>query len=144
MKALRLDYTEMKRLRDSGMSLARIAAIMGCNEKTVSNAVKKFGWEKRLPGHNRKVDLPKLFRLWYSDMDTADIAVTFGVSLSTLHTLRMRHKLPKRPRATVTLVSDPTPDEIAERARQCRERHFAERRGETDDTTLRWRRSGLA
>lgn len=144
MMAHRLDYTEMKRLRDAGCSLARIAAVMDCNEKTVSNAVKKFGWDRRPPGKPRRVDVAELFRLWHSDMDTADIAIQFGVSLSTLHTLRLRHKLPKRPRAAVKLVADPTPDEIATRARECRERHYAERRGETDETTLQWRRGGLA
>jgi len=142
--AHRIDYTEMKRLRDSGMTLADIAATMNCNEKTISSAVKKFGWEKRLPGKLKKVDTAELFKAWYSEMDTADIALHFGISLSTLHSLRCRHKLPKRQRAAVTFVADPTPDEISQRARECRERHYAERRGETDSTTLQWRKEGVA
>ena len=142
--AHRIDYTEMKRLRDSGMTLEKIAATMNCNEKTISIAVKKFGWEKRLPGKLKKVDTAELFKAWYSEMDTADIALHFGISLSTLHSLRCRHKLPKRQRAAVMLVADPTPDEIFQRARECRERHYAERRGETDSTTLQWRKEGAA
>lgn len=142
--AHRIDYTKMKRLRDSGMTLAKIASVMDCNEKTVSNAVKKFGWDKRPAGKPKKVDTAELFKAWFSDMDTGDIALQFGISLSTLHSLRCRHKLPKRPRAAVTFVADPTPEEIAKRARECRERHYAERRGETDETTLQWRNGGAA
>jgi DNA-binding transcriptional MerR regulator len=142
--AYRIDYAEMKRLRDSGMTLEKIASVMNCNEKTISNAVKKFGWEKRLPGKLKKVDAAELFKAWFSEMDTGDIALHFGISLSTLHSLRCRHKLPKRPRAAVTLVADPTPDEIARRAKECRERHYAERRGETNESTLHWRQDGVA
>ena len=142
--AHRIDYTEMKRLRESGICNAEIAARLNCSEDSIRLAVRRFGWSRRKPGQPRPVDVPTLFRLWHSDMDTADIAVALGVSLSTLHSLRMRHKLPKRPRASVTVVADPTPDEIAERARECRERHYAERRGETGETTLQWRRGGAA
>ena len=141
--ATRMDYQEMKRLRDLGFSLARIAAVMGCDDTTVSKAVKRFGWDKKPHGKPKHVDAAKLFQLWHSDMDTGDIALELGVSTSTLHSLRLRHKLPKRKRHA-TLMADPTPDQIEERARQCRERHFAERRGETDETTLQWRRGGVA
>lgn len=140
----RIDYTEMKRLRDSGMRNAEIAARMNCSEATVVEAARRFGWPKKTPGQKRTIDAALLFKLWHSDMETPDIAFALGVSLSTLHNVRQKYGLPKRPRAEVTLVADPTPQEIAERARQCRERHFAERRGETDETTLKWRQSGLA
>lgn len=142
--AYRIDYTEMKRLRDTGMRNADIAARLGCSEASVSDAAKRFGWGKKKPGAKRQIDVPLLYKLWHSEMETPDIALALGVSLSTLHNVRGKYKLPKRPRAAVTLVSDPTPDEIAERARQCRERHYAERRGETEETTLQWRRGGVA
>jgi hypothetical protein len=77
-------------------------------------------------------------------METPDIAFALGVSLYTLNKMRQKHGLPKRPRVSVMLVADPTPDEIAKRARECRERHYAERRGETDETTLQWRKGGAA
>ena len=145
----RIDYTELRRLRDSGMRTADIAARLGCSEGTVHAAAKRFGWPKRSPGTPRKIDVAKLFKLWHSDMETPEIALEIGVSLSTLHTLRIRHKLPKKTRATVKFVADPTPDEIAQRARECRERHYAERRGEIDLTAREWRagisqRSSLA
>jgi uncharacterized protein YjcR len=142
--AYRIDYTEMKRLRDAGVKNADIAAALGCDETTVTNAARRFGWSRRKPGQRREIDVAKLFKLWHSEMETPDIAVALGVSISTLWSLRQRHGLPKRPRAAVTLVADPTPEEIAKRAKECRERHYAERRGETDETTLQWRRGGAA
>jgi uncharacterized protein YjcR len=144
MMAHRIDYTEMKRLRDSGMRNGEIASRLGCSEASIAVAARRFGWAKRQPGQRRTIDVPLLHQLWYSEMETPDIALRMGVSLTTLNTLRQRHGLPKRPRAEVMLVADPTPEEIAERARQCRERHYAERRGETDETTLAWRRGGVA
>ena len=140
----RIDYSELLRLRESGMRAADIAARLGCNDGTVHAAAKKFGLPKRSSGTPRKIDVAKLFKLWHSDMETPDIALALGVSLSTLHTLRQRHGLPKKPRAAVTFVADPTPDEIAKRARECRERHYAERRGEIDMTTKQWRNGGAA
>jgi len=142
--AHRIDYGEMKRLRDTGMRNEDIASRLGCHETTVTDAARRFGWGRRKPGQRRDVDVAKLFKLWHSETETPDIAVELGVSISTLHTLRQKHGLPKRPRAAVMLVADPTPDEIAKRARECRERHYAERRGETDETTLQWRKGGAA
>lgn len=139
----RLNYDEMRRLRDAGVRNDDIAQRMGCSVETVRWAVKKFGWPHRTPGQPRPIDVPALFRMWHSEMATADIAIAVGVSMSTLHTLSKRHKLPKR-RVRRVALKDPTPDEIERRARECRERHYAERRGETDQTTLEWRRDGAA
>jgi len=55
-----------------------------------------------------------------------------------------QHGIPPREQLRKMPLADPTPDEIAERARECRERHYAERRGETDQTTLQWRKRGAA
>jgi uncharacterized protein YjcR len=142
--AHRIDYTEMKRLRDAGLPNDDIAARLGCAANTVTDAAKRFGWPRRARGTKRNIDVLKLFQLWHSEMETPDIAFAMGVSPYTLNKLRQKHGLPKRPRVTVMLVADPTPDEIAKRARECRERHYAERRGETDETTLQWRKGGAA
>jgi uncharacterized protein YjcR len=142
--AHRLDYTEMRRLRDTGMRNEDIAARLGCSANTVTDSAKRFGWPRRARGTKRAIDVPQLFRLWHSEMETPDIAFALGVSLYTLNKMRQKHGLPKRPRVSVMLVADPTPDEIAKRARECRERHYAERRGETDETTLQWRKGGAA
>ena len=142
--AHRIDYTEMRRLRDTGMRNEDIAARLGCSANTVTDAAKRFGWPRRARGTKRAIDVPQLLKLWHSEMETPDIAFALGVSLYTLNKMRQKHGLPKRPRVSVMLVADPTPDEIAKRARECRERHYAERRGETDKTTLQWRKGGAA
>jgi transposase len=145
MMAHRIDYTRMKQLRDSGMRYSAIAAELGCCEESITNAVKRFGWDKRPSGGKRTIDAALLHSLWFSEMDTGDIAIRFGVSQSTLNTVRKRYKLPPRPkRRAESVLVDPTPSEIEERARQCRERHFAQRRGETEETTLQWRQGGAA
>ena len=61
-----------------------------------------------------------------------DIAAALGVSVSCVYSLRHQYKLPKRERV-FAFPGDPTPEEIADRARECRERHFAKRRAETDE-----------
>jgi len=143
--AYRVDYTEMKRLRESGWTNADIAARLGCSTNCVSHAAKRFGWLQRAMGGQAKhVDVAKLFRMWHSEIETPGIAVELGVSVSTLVALRKKYALPKRPRRAVKLVPDPTPEEIVKRAKECRERHYAERRGETEETTLQWRQGGAA
>lgn len=133
--AKRIDYTEMKRLRDAGMRAGDIAARLDCSVAAVHCAVGKFGWERQRPGQRRVVDVPALHRMWHSDMETPDIALAIGVSVSTLNSLRKRHGLPKRPRKAAQKVQDPTPEEIEARARECRERHFAELRAGVIEST---------
>ena len=130
--AKRIDYGELRRLRGLGLHNADIAGRLGCSVSSVERAASKMGLPPRQPGPSRTIDVPTLFALWASDMDTDEIARHFQCSVSTLHLLSKRHALPKRRRKEVQLVGDPTPEQIAERARECRERHFAERRGETD------------
>ena len=84
-----------------------------------------------------EVDVPAMYRLWRDmTLSRREIAVELGISHSTLEYLASKHKLPKRPsqRGNREMV-DPTPEEIAERARECRERHFAARRAEKDNAT---------
>lgn len=75
-----------------------------------------------------------LSEMWAAGANVRDIAIALGVSTSCVYTLRHQYKLPKRPKVHAE-PSDPTPDQIAERARECRERHYARRRSETDDAT---------
>ena len=78
--------------------------------------------------------VPELHRLWASGMSHRDIAAALGCSESCITKLKARHKLPTRPRAEkLVYETDPTPDELEQRARECRERHFAQRRNETDE-----------
>lgn len=96
-------------------------------------------------GAFKHVDVPLLFALWADNSLTrAEIASRLNISHTFLTRLAAKHKLPPRQSERKRNVADPTPDEIAERARQCRERHFAERRAERDDLTKtkvsQWRR----
>ena len=94
----------------------------------------------------------ELFRLWHDNsLRTIEVANRLGVSQVFLYTLARRHHLPKRhgPRGGFKppppkVVNDPDPEPfdeqpsdslalspwVAARARECRERHYAQRRNE--------------
>lgn len=71
--------------------------------------------------------------LWHAGAAVDDIAAALGVSKQVVYQLRFQYGLPKRPRPEMR-SDDPTPEQIAERARECREAHYARRRSETDET----------
>jgi len=81
----------------------------------------------------RHVDLAKLYQLW-NDHTLTRVKVSSMLGISPTHLTRLvaRHKLPARPRDRNQHMNDPTPDEIAQRAAECREKHFAQRRAEPD------------
>jgi len=87
--------------------------------------------------NGRKFDYSvlELHRLWASGASYDEIAAALGCGASLVCRLKVRHKLPDRPRKGVKGDRDPTPQEIAERARECRERHYARRRSETPTQT---------
>jgi DNA-binding CsgD family transcriptional regulator len=130
-----VDFAEIKRLRDLGVTNGQIAKQLGCGETAVTDAVRRFGWPKKTTGQRVNVDVPKLFLLWHTQATLAEIAEQLGCKVTTLWTLKKRHKLPPKRRPDGSSPNDPTPKEIAERARNCRERHFAQRRGECESTT---------
>lgn len=72
-----------------------------------------------------KVDVPTLYRLWYSEMRNDELCQALGVSRGNLWALRLRHKLPPRQKAcrapAGSMVPDPTESEIAERAAAIRQ-----------------------
>jgi DNA-binding CsgD family transcriptional regulator len=133
--ARRVDYVELTRLRGLGILNSEIAIRLGCSVSSVERAAARLDLERRQHGPRRDIDVPVLHTLWASELEMPEIAVRLGCSVSTLYLLRDRHKLPPRPKSRVTLLTDPTPQEIAERARECRERHFAQRRGECEQAT---------
>ena len=71
----------------------------------------------------KDVDVPTLFKLW-NDPELSKPDVAFRLGISTVHLLRLkkRYGLPEKPwrRRCVQVVPDPTPEEIAERAAECR------------------------
>lgn len=142
----RINYGDVKRLREAGLRNNEIAVRLGCCESTVERAASKLGLPKKSTSPTKRIDVPLLHKLWASDMPFPDIAVALGVSSTTLYNLRTTHGLPKRKHGNSarSLDIDPTPAELEERMRQCRERHYAQRRGESAETTLQWRQGGSA
>lgn len=89
-------------------------------------------------GQVKLIDVPLLYRLWHSDpreVSTTEIARQLGVSASTLYKYAELHKLSKRERVYRDLTVDPTPEEIEQRAAECREKHFKKRRRESEEQT---------
>jgi hypothetical protein len=64
-----------------------------------------------------------LHRLWARGDSYQEIAAALGCSQSFVSRLKDRHKLPNRQKATRDILADdPTPEQIAERAAECRAR----------------------
>ena len=64
-----------------------------------------------------------LHRLWASGASYIEIAAALGCSQSLVARLKVRHRLPNRQKATRDIFADdPTPEQIAERAAECRAR----------------------
>lgn len=80
-------------------------------------------------------DVALLFHLWReSDLTRVEVARQLGVTENQLTKLAARHGLGPRGRQHRAFsMDDPTPDEIATRAAECRERHYAQRRAEPDE-----------
>jgi hypothetical protein len=65
----------------------------------------------------------KLHELWARGDSYLEIAAALGCSESFVHHLKVRHKLPHRQKPTREIFEDdPTPEQIAERAAECRAR----------------------
>ena len=63
----------------------------------------------------------KLHELWARGDSYLEIAAALGCSESFVHHLKVRHKLPHRQKPTREIFDDdPTPEQIAERAAECR------------------------
>ena len=128
-----VDYQEFARLWGEGASIERLAERFDIHRNTVL----RKACEMQLPRRGRKVDVPMLFSLW-GDMSLTrvEVARKLGVTENQLTRLADRHGLGRRGRQHRAFsMDDPTPEEIAERARECRERHFAQRRAETATAT---------
>ena len=85
-----------------------------------------------MQGREDRYSVPQLHTLWASGASYREIAAALGCSQSFVCVLKNRHKLPKRKRMVREVFEDdPTPEQIAERAAECRAKwHTAEPRGE--------------
>jgi hypothetical protein len=87
-------------------------------------------------GRVATVDVPTLFRLWADlSLSRAEVAHKLGISHSRLTKLTATHKLPKRPWKSTRIDVDPTTEEIRDRKREMRRKHFALRRSEAPRLT---------
>lgn len=128
-----VDHQEFARLWSEGASIDRIAERFDIHRNTVL----RKACEMKLPKRARQVDVPMMFRLW-GDMTLTrvEVARKLGLTEGNLARLAARYGLGPRGRQHRAFsMDDPTPDEIAERARECRERHMAQRRAETATAT---------
>ena len=128
-----VDRQEFIRLWNEGISVDRLAERFDIHRNTVL----RKACELKLPQRKRQVDVPMLFRLW-GDMTLtrAEIARKLGATENQLTRLAERHGLGRRGRQHRAFsMDDPTPDEIAQRAAECRARHMELRRKEDINTT---------
>jgi hypothetical protein len=82
----------------------------------------------RMAGASRQIDEKEFVRLWFSESSLAEICETLGITGGSLWHLQNKHGLPARgrPRDTQRRPDDPTPEEIEERAAECRKKRTKE------------------
>jgi len=86
-------------------------------------------------GRSNMVDADELRQLWMDEtISRREIGIRLGVSQSFLSNAAARLGLPRR-ETVHCAANDPTPEQIAERARECRERHYAARRLESEEAS---------
>lgn len=108
--------------------------------------------------HDRR-DVARLLEMWAAGVTLGDIAREFGVAVGTVSKWAQRYKLPRRTCNPSQEPEAPSPEDesasasgltlspwVEARARECRERHYAERRAECVAVTLKrkWRQGGAA
>lgn len=118
-----------------GMTVERIADTLGITVQALRIVAQQMKLPRR-GGPRLSVDVPELWRLWHSEITRVELAKRLGVAQSTLCELQSRYGLPKRRRVGSVPINDPTPEEIAERARECREAHFEKRRNEKPEAVV--------
>lgn len=141
MRSRHYDYEEIHRLHAGGMPIPDIAKRMRCARSTVWRVL--HGSQLATSTHAKRVDRAVLLDLWQRGLTLIEIGAAIGCASSTVGSLVKQHKLPPRAPLQKLPQDDPTPEEIAERARECRERHYAERRREavcsTTSKLSKWR-----
>lgn len=125
------DYDAMRRMREDGMAVEDIAARLGCSGSTVERALREMGCSTG--PYRIRVERERLLELWQQGLTLVQIGIELGCSASTVSTMVKRERMPRRPAIRKEAENDPTPAEIAERARECRERHYAQRRAEKEE-----------
>ena len=93
--ALEFDESEFARRWNRGDEIVTMAEWLNCSPDVVEDEARALGLTARKAALN-KIDVPKLFRLWQSDLTRREIALQLGVREGSLNKIAMRHKLPPR------------------------------------------------
>jgi len=146
VRTLEVDRDAIHQLHKSGASTRQIAQRLGCARSTVWRVIN--GHMPRTGSRGTKVDRAVLLDLWQRGLTLIEMGNAIGCSASTVGDLVKQHQMPPREPLKKMPLADPTPDEIAERARECRERHYAMRRAEKEETVRtkvwKWQQQGGA
>lgn len=73
----------------------------------------------------KKFNAVDMFRLWHSGAPCSEIALHFGTSSQQVYLAAKRYGLPRRSRVGKRAPSDPTPEEIRERAEAIKQKNLA-------------------
>ena len=114
------DWLEARYL-DDGLSLTRLARLLGCGRKTLSSALVRHGIPRRPPGSRPLID-PRLadadwLRAHYEEAgwSLARIAEELGCSRSTVHAALRRQGIPRRRRGPAPGSPPPRPSKTLRR-----------------------------
>lgn len=108
---------KIRRLRNESLSIARIAHRLSIRQSVVCDALRSMGISS---GSKVIVDRERLLGLWNQGLTLIEMGIALECSASTVATLVKEHRLPPRERINRQIPADPTPDEIAQRAAECR------------------------
>ena len=141
MRTRTYNHEDVRRLYSLGVTVDEIAERIGSARSTVWRILN--GHKVATGPHAKRVERDELLALWQQGLTLIEMGLKLSCSSSTVGMLVKQHKLPPRDQLRKMPLADPTPEEIAERARECRERHFAERRKEpacsTHSKVSKWR-----
>ncbi|MBX0327244.1 hypothetical protein K2Z83_06060 [Oscillochloris sp. ZM17-4] len=91
-----------QRYRDSGQTLATIAAEIGCSAATVSNMLRRHGIPARPGRFPKRIHIPREVIVQRYSIERApmkEIAEQLGISTGTLSALRKAYGIPQRARS---------------------------------------------
>jgi hypothetical protein len=113
---------------DTRLSLGQIASLLGMPRSSLGKIAGRLGLP---PREHRPYDRDLLRRLWlFTTMTPQEIAFELGSSRQFVREQAKLMGLPRKVPEYKHLERDPTQEEIAERAAECRKRHLAEKRAE--------------
>lgn len=93
---LEFDRKEFASRWNAGETVASMAAWMGCTGGRVERLASEMGLQPRSEMMKTQVDVPKLFRLWQTDLTRREIALELGIREGHLNKLADKYGLPCR------------------------------------------------